>query len=92
MLTSICYHQRETLASYLTSVRTPPVLASWTGIRGIDSYHTIHLGHEIDILDIMRLRLVKKSSFCNFVTFQLTKDTANTYIFLRERGKSCPFF
>lgn len=55
------------------------------GISGIDSYHTIHLGHDIDILDIMRLGfLKKKSSFFNhFVilfTYQLLEDTANTYI------------
>lgn len=30
------------------------------GISGIDSYHTIHLGHDIDILDIMRLGFLKK--------------------------------
>lgn len=36
------------------------------GLTGIDSGHTIHLGHDIDILDIIRLRL-KKKSLCNFV-------------------------
>ena len=35
------------------------------GLTGIDSGHTIHPGHDIDILDIMRLRL--RASLCNFV-------------------------
>lgn len=56
--------------------------ASWMGITGIDSYHTIHLGHDIDTLDIMRFGLIKKNHhFVILFTFQLIGDTADTYIF-----------
>lgn len=53
-------------------------LVSWMGLTGIDSGHTIHLGHDIDILDIMRLRL-KKNHFVILFIF-LIENTADTLI------------
>lgn len=54
------------------------------GLTGIDSDHTSHLGHDIDILDIMRLGLKKKSSFCNFV--HVSERKHSQYLnFLREK-------
>lgn len=57
-------------------------------LTDIDSDHTVHLGRDTDILDIMRLGLEKKSSFCNFVHIS-TDRKHNRYLnFLR--GKESP--
>lgn len=62
MLTGIYSSIRErSVASYLTFIRIHSkefaILVSSMSLTGIDSPHRIHLGHEIDMLDNMRLGL-----------------------------------
>jgi len=61
MLTGLASRRERSAASYLTSVRRRSkefaILVSWMSLTSIDSHHRIHLGHDIDILDNMRLGL-----------------------------------
>lgn len=62
MLTGVYGSIRErSVASYLTFIRIHSkefaILVSWMSLADIDSHHRIHLGHDIDMLDNMRLGL-----------------------------------
>lgn len=58
------------------------------GLSGIDSDHTLHLGHDMDILDITKFGLKKKSSFCDFVHISTDKKHSSYLNFLRGKKKN----
>ena len=79
MFTSTYISIKESLATrYLTFIRIHSEgSCQLMGLTGIDSDHTSHLGHDIDILDIRRLGLKKNHHFVILFTF-LIENTANT--------------